>query len=302
MSRRLPSLNALRCFEVVAGHLSIKKAATTLHVSESAVSRQIRILEQQLGVPLFIRTHNGLEITEAGQRLAIGVKEAFDHIAEAINPFQSDRDAVTIRVLPTFALRWLYPRLRKFQAQHPLLRVNVQTRINDMNFSDGDADLGIRYGLGNWPAESATELYPEWILPVCAPGYLPSGTLTGVEDFAKITLLHPLPNRQDWTIWSERSGFGRFDTRAGLDFDALDMALSAAEAGFGIAMTDVVLAHDSIESGRLVAPIRQPVPTGMSYFLVRPPDLKRKRQVKLLDEWICDEISDARKVVRLYAH
>lgn len=301
MSRRLPSLNALRCFEVVAAHLSIKKAAGTLCVSESAVSRQIRILEQQLGVPLFVRTHNGLEITEVGQRLAIGVKEAFDHIANTINPLQSDSDAVTIRVLPTFALRWLYPRLRKFQTQNPLVQVNVQTRLNDMNFGDGDADLGIRYGLGNWPPETATELYAEWILPVCAPSYLTQATLASAEDFAKVTLLHPLPDRQDWTIWSERSGVGRFDTRGGLDFDALDMALSAAESGFGIAMTDVVLAHDTIESGRLVVPVRIPVPTGMSYFLVRPPDLKRKRHVKLLDEWLCDEISDARKVVRLYA-
>lgn len=300
MSRRLPSLNALRCFEVVAAHLSIKKAATTLHVSESAVSRQIRILEQQLGVPLFLRTHNGLEITEAGQRLAIGVKEAFDHIADAIHPFRESDDAVAIRVLPTFALRWLYPRLRKFQADHPLLRVNVQTRINDMTFNEGDADLGIRYGLGNWPAEAASELYPEWILPVCAPGYLASDSLESVEDLAGVTLLHPLPNRQDWTIWSERSGFGRFDTRQGLDFDALDMALSAAESGFGIAMTDVVLAHDSIGAGRLIVPVRRPVPTGISYFLVRPPELKRRRHVRLLDEWLCDEISDARKVVRLY--
>lgn len=300
MPRRLPSLNALRCFEVVASQLSIKKAAAVLHVSESAISRQIRILEQQLGSPLFIRSHSGLEITAAGQRLATSVREAFDHIADAIRPFHSDRDAVTIRVLPTFALRWLYPRLRKFQAQHPLITVNVQTRLNDMTPTDGDADLGIRYGLGNWPPDAATELYPEWIVPVCAPGYLQSGALEGPADFDAATLLHPLPDRQDWTIWAEKSGLGGFDASVGLDFDALDMALSAAESGFGLAITDVVLAHDTVQSGRLVVPLSVSVPTGMSYFLVRPQDLKRRRHVALLDEWICDEISDARRIIRLY--
>lgn len=296
MTRRLPSLNALRCFEVVAAQLSIKKAALILHVSESAVSRQVRILEEQLGAALFLRSHNGLEITDAGQRLAVSVKEAFDHIAKAVNPFQSDRDAVTIKVLPTFALRWLFPRLRAFQAQHPLIKVNIQTRLNDMTLNDADADLGIRYGIGNWPQDCVTELYPEWILPVCAPGYL-SGN--GEEELDKATLLHPLPDRQDWLTWSEKTG-RRLDPRKGLDFDALDMALSAAEAGLGVAMTDVVLAHETIEAGRLVVPVRKAVPTGASYYLVRPPDLRRRRQVQLLDEWICSEIDAARATVRLY--
>ena len=299
MSRRLPSLNALRCFEIVAAQLSIKKAALALNVSESAVSRQVKILEEQLGAQLFVRSHNGLEITDAGQRLALSVKEAFDHIANAVNPFRNDREAVTIKVLPTFALRWLLPRLRDFQERHPLIKVNVQTRLNDMTLNDSDADLGIRYGIGNWPLDCATELYPEWILPVCAPGYLEVG-LAGERDLAKATLLHPLPDRQDWRTWSEKSET-QIDTRSGLDFDALDMALSAAEAGLGVAMTDVVLADEALQSGRLVVAMRKAVPTGSSYFLVRPPDMRRRREVKLVDEWICDEIEDARALVRRYA-
>jgi LysR family glycine cleavage system transcriptional activator len=299
MSRRLPSLNALRCFEVVAAQLSIKKAALVLNVSESAVSRQVKILEDQLGAALFTRSHNGLEITDAGRRLALSVKEAFDHIANAVNPFRSERDAVTIKVLPTFALRWLLPRLRGFQERHPLIKVNVHTRLNDMTLNDNDADLGIRYGIGNWPVDCASELYPEWILPVCAPGYL-GGRVNGEADLAQATLLHPLPDRQDWLTWSEKSGT-RIETRGGLDFDALDMALSAAEAGLGVAMTDVVLAHEAIQSGRLVVPLPKAVPTGFSYYLVRPPEMRRRREVALVDEWLCSEIEDARELVRRYA-
>lgn len=299
MSRRLPSLNALRCFEVVAAQLSIKKAALVLNVSESAVSRQVKILEDQLGAALFTRSHNGLEITDAGRRLALSVKEAFDHIANAVNPFRSERDAVTIKVLPTFALRWLLPRLRGFQERHPLIKVNVHTRLNDMTLNDNDADLGIRYGIGNWPVDCASELYPEWILPVCAPGYL-GGRVNGEAELAQATLLHPLPDRQDWLTWAEKSGT-RIETRGGLDFDALDMALSAAEAGLGVAMTDVVLAHEAIQSGRLVVPLPKAVPTGFSYYLVRPPEMRRRREVALVDEWLRNEIEDARELVRRYA-
>ncbi|KRE09721.1 hypothetical protein ASE63_04110 [Bosea sp. Root381] len=298
MSRRLPSLNALRCFEIVAAQLSIKKAALVLNVSESAVSRQVKILEDQLGAVLFIRSHNGLEITDEGRRLALSVKEAFDHIANAIDPFRNERNAVTIKVLPTFALRWLLPRLRAFQERHPLIKVNVHTRLNDMTLNDNDADLGIRYGIGNWPADCATELYPEWILPVCAPGYLEA---RGVEtDLSAATLLHPLPDRRDWATWSEKSHTA-LDARSGLDFDALDMALSAAEAGLGVAMTDVVLAHEAIQSGRLVVPLRKAVPTGFSYYLVRPPEMRRRREVVVVEDWIRSEIEDARALVDRYA-
>ena len=296
MTRRLPSLNALRCFEVVAAHRSIKKAAQALHVSESAVSRQVRILEEQLGTPLFVRTPSGLEITDDARRLAGGVTEAFDRLAEAVRPFEGDPAAVTIKVLPTFALRWLLPRLHGFQVLHPLVRINVQTRLDDIAPNDADADLGIRYGVGNWPPGCVTELYPEWIQPVCAPGYregLPDGALSGA------TLLHPLPDRQDWQTWAARSGWC-VDTRAGLDFDALDMALSAAEAGLGVAMTDVVLAESAITAGRLVA-IAPAVPTGASYYLARPPGPRRRRQVGLFEDWIRQEIAAARAVVARHA-
>lgn len=299
MTRRLPSLNALRCFEIVAEQLSIKKAALVLNVSESAVSRQVKILEDQLGVSLFGRSHNGLAITDDGQRLALGVKEAFDHIANVIDPFRNERDAVTIKVLPTFALRWLLPRLKSFQERHPLIKINVHTRLNDMTLNDGDADLGIRYGIGNWPQDCATELYPEWILPVCAPTYLASlgGNGSALEG---ATLLHPLPDRRDWLTWAEKAGIG-LDTRGGLDFDALDMALSAAEAGLGVAVTDVVLAHEAIQAGRLVVPWPKAVSTGFSYYLVRPPEMRRRREVVLVEDWIRNEIENARELVRRHS-
>ncbi|MAM73492.1 LysR substrate-binding domain-containing protein [Tistrella mobilis] len=298
MSRRLPSLNALRCFEVVATHMGVKKAAQVLNVSESAVSRQVRILEEQLGVSLFLRTHGGMEITEEGRRLALAVTEAFDHIANAIDPFQNDQDVVTLKVIPTFALRWLFPRLHRFHEQHPMIRIVVQTRLNDMTVDETGADLGIRYGRGGFPNEDATELYAEWIVPVAAPGHLDPDRPE--EDLRSAMLLHPLPDHQDWITWSEKSGMP-LRVHDGLDFDALDMALSAAEAGLGVAIADVVLADQAIRDGRLVVPIDKAVPSGVSYFLVRRPELRRRRQVRLVEDWLLAEIATARETIAGYA-
>ena len=300
MSRRLPSLNALRCFEVVATHRSIKKAAIALHISESAVSRQVRILEQQLGIGLFHRKPNGLEITEVGQALYESTKVAFDRIALTVDEFKCDRDTVQLKVVPTFAMRWLYPRLRKFQDQNPVIHVVVHTRWHDMNPGDGEAHLGIRYGLGNWATQDVQELYPEWLVPVCSPDYLNGRSLQCAEDFNQVTLLHPLPDRTDWGLWAERWGGGTFDTSGGLDFDGLDMALSAAQAGFGIAITDVVLADDLIRSGRLIIPVHKSVPSDQSYYLVRAPEFSDRRQVNLLHEWLCEEITEARRIIDSY--
>jgi LysR family glycine cleavage system transcriptional activator len=299
MSRRLPSLNALKCFEIVAAHSSVKKAAQVLNISESAVSRQVRILEEQLGTTLFRRTHSGLEITDAGRRLATTVKEAFDHIANAINPLQTDKDVVTLKAIPTFALRWLFPRLRRFHEQHPMIKIVVQTRLDDMTQDETDADLGIRYGLGDFPHEDATELYQEWIVPVCAPGHIDPEQAE--QNLKLATLLHPLPNRQDWVTWSEKSGI-ELRAQEGLDFDALDMALSAAAAGLGVAIADVVLAQPAIEDGLIVVPIRRAVSTGVSYFLVRRPELRRRRQVRLVEDWIVKEIASAQAIIASYSN
>lgn len=297
MSRRLPSVNALKCFEVAAAHMSIRKAASVLRVSESAVSRQVRILEQQLGITLFHRGHNGLELTPEGKVLAASTKDAFDQIARTIDGFHRDQDVVQIRVLPTFALRWLYPRLRVFQQQYPFVKVMIHTRWHDMISSDNDAELGVRYGLGNWRSEDVTELYAERLVPVCAPGYLGGQELRDADDLKGRTLLHSQPDHQDWKTWTSGWNGGEVDTEQGLDFDVLDMALQAAEAGFGITVSDLLLAHDTIKAEKLVMASPRVVNSGTSYYLVRPANLNARRQVRLFHEWMCDEMSAARQML-----
>lgn len=298
MQRKLPSLNAIRYFEVVASQGSVKKAAQILNVSESAISRQVRILEEQLNTVLFDRTNSGLEITRDGQRIARAIKESFDHIESVIAPLQQNANVVTLRVIPTFALRWLFPRLGKFHKQHPTIRIVVQTRLDDMTVDEPQADLGIRYGLGDFPHDYAMELYQEWIAPVCTPEYYDRCNIVNGYDDAM--LLHPLPDRQDWLTWSEKTGVDIHEVK-GLDFDALDMALSAAEAGIGVAIADVVLVNHALQEGRITFATDQAAPTGVSYFLVRRPELKKRRQVTIFENWLLGEIREAHAIIRSFS-
>lgn len=297
MTRRLPSVNALKCFEVVAAQMSVRKASAVLCVSESAVSRQVKILEQQLGVTLFQRTPKGLSLTAEGEALAASTRSAFDQIAETVESFYRDDDVVEVRVLPSFALRWLYPRIRAFQRQYPLIKVIIHTRWHDMISSDNDAELGIRYGIGNWSLDDATELYRECIVPVCSPDYLSGREIQNAEDLCGTTLLHSQPDHEDWKTWAKDWEGGEIDFEGGLDFDVLDMALSAAEAGFGIAASDLMLAHNAIDQGRLTLASRRVVESGTSYYLVRPSNLIARKQTRLFHDWLCDEMSaDKRKL------
>jgi LysR family glycine cleavage system transcriptional activator len=300
MTRRLPSVNALKCFEVVASKMSIRKAATVLNVSESAISRQVRILEEQLGLALFHRGVNGLEITEAGQALAESTKTAFDQIATTIAGFYRDQDVVQVRVLPTFAIRWLYPRLHKFNEQYPFVKILIHTRWHDMSSSDSDAELGIRYGQGNWRSDDVVELYEERLVPLCAPTYLAGRELQSVDDLKGKMLLHPQPSHQDWKVWAEGWEGGEIDTEQGLDFDVLDMALRAAESGFGIAMSDHLLAIDAIVGGQLVVASQRTVPSGESYYLVKPSNSSARVQIRVFHEWLCDEMATSKRLLKAH--
>ena len=298
MQRKLPSLNAMRYFEVVASTGSIKKAAETLCVSESAISRQVRLLEEQLNTLLFERTKRGLLITRDGTRIARAIRESLDHLENVVAPFQQSQDVVTLRVIPTFALRWLFPRLRKFHDEYANIKVVVQTRLDDMTSDESHADLGIRYGIGDFSNEHAMELYREWIAPVSAPDYYERNNVH--VGFENGVILHPMPDRQDWLTWSEKTGI---DIRKAdsLDFDALDMALSAAEAGIGIAISDVVLSDQAVREGRLSILEEQAVSTGVSYFLVRRAEMRKRRQVTVFENWLLHEIQEARSIVRKYS-
>src|SRR5215469_12184011 len=171
MAERLPPLNALRCFEVAARHLSFTKAALELNVTHSAVSHQIKTLEEWLGMQLFRRVNRGLMLTEAGQAYLKPVREAFERLGEATRRLRSKGRSgpLTLTVMPSFAAKWLMPRLRRFRERHPEIDVRISAQSHLVDFAREDVDICIRYGRGSWPGVTAVLMMPESMFPLASP-------------------------------------------------------------------------------------------------------------------------------------
>lgn len=269
MPRRLPSLTALKAFEATARLGGPTRAAEELNVTQSAVSRHVRALEAELGLPLFRRVHRGLVPTDEGRALAAALTRAFEQVGETIARLTRDRSALKLRAQPSSGVRWLWPRLPAFEALHPGLRFNVDILWHEMPPDDGEHDCGIRGGEGAWPEECVTPLMAERLIPVCSPAFAAAGELPRTaEAFARAPLLHATTDRRDWRAWAAGWSGGPFDVGTGPAFDMIDTALRAAEAGRGITITDLHLVGGELARGTLVAPWPETVPSGEAYFFV----------------------------------
>lgn len=290
---RLPSLNALRCFEAIARLGNMNDAADELHVTQSAVSRQLRALEEELGALLFRRVHRGLVLTQKGQVLASTLREAFDLISGGVERLQRSSERLRIRVTPTFGIRWLMPRLPRFEALHPEWRIEVNLAWSNFEPTDRGYDVGIVCGLSSWPSPLLTPLFAEQLTPVCSPAFLEKHRLPQkADDFASLRLLHCQfrpPDPGDWNRWAQAWEGGLFDTSRGEFFDTLDLALRAAATGRGIAIADLAVIEDDLALGSLVVPYPDAVVTGTSYSFVEPDPEQSSRIALAFREWVLEE-------------
>lgn len=291
--RRLPPLNALRAFEAAARHLSFTKAAGELHVTQAAISHQIKSLEEWLGMPLFKRQNRALLLTDAGQAYLPPLREAFDRIQDATSKLQQrDRSgALTVSTFTSFAAKWLVPRLGRFAAAHP--DIEVRLAINDvlMDFSSDSVDVGIRYGSGAWRGLHAERLMTEVVFVVCSPRLLEGPSpLSRPEDLRHHTMLHDdLP--EDWETWLEAAGVGGIRARRDLAFNHSEMVLQAAIDGLGVALGRSVLVADDLAAGRLVKPFALELPTIAAYYFVCPEGTQDRPKVKAFRDWVMSEVA-----------
>ncbi|MGZ9032991.1 MAG: LysR family transcriptional regulator, partial [Rhodospirillales bacterium] len=190
MARRLPPLNALRAFEAAARHLSFTRAADELNVTQAAVSHQVKTLEEQIGLPLFRRLSRGLMLTDEGQTLFPAVRHAFDTVAEAVDRLhaRTGGGALTVSVLPSFAVKWLVPRMSRFQERHPDIDLRITAADRLVDFARDGVDGAVRFGAGAWPELSADFVVDEFVIPVCAPAL--ATHLEVPADLARMTLRH----------------------------------------------------------------------------------------------------------------
>lgn len=264
--RRLPSLNGLRAFEAAARHGSFTAAAAELHVSQAAISRMVKLLEERLGFALFDRRANALVLTERGRALQPTLTEAFDGIARRVEQVSAMRagPVLTVGMGATVAVRWLIPRLSSFHINHPEIEVRIATGGAGAPMND-DWTCAVLLGDGQWPGYEAERLFSSSLQPVCAPRL--AADLRGPVDLAGATLLHVSHWGEDWPRWLAAAGVAD-PVAKGLSFGSYAMTLQAAIDGVGVALAPRLYILDDIAAGRLVTPFGPAVPMVLSWYLV----------------------------------
>jgi LysR family transcriptional regulator, glycine cleavage system transcriptional activator len=291
MTTRLPSLNGLRAFEAAARHLSFTNAATELNVTQTAISHQIRRLEQELGLRLFVRQNRSLVLTPEARDYLPGVRAAFNDLRLATDRLlRKDNDHVlTISTLASLAAKWLLPRLSAFQEAHPGIDVRITTSSALVDFKGGDVDAAIRYGRGRWPGLRADWLTADELFPVCSPVLLGGNRpLKCPEDLAHYTLLHSSGGYDDdWRLWLTAAGLpSNISEQPGLTFDLILMTVQAAIDGIGVAMGRTSYVEADIAKGRLVVPFKITLPADAGFYLVSPEARADPPKLAAFRQWL----------------
>lgn len=284
---RLPSLNALRAFEAAARHGSFTRAAEELSVTQGAVSRQIKQLETQLDVILFHRMHKRLELTDQGMLLLPPLTQAFDTMTRAVDRLKSQSRDLSLKIHPTFAIRWLIPRLHHFQSMYPDIRVRLTTSSLNVDFSHENFDAGITHLGKEVPGVVREKILKERLVPVCSPELMAAGpAIDSPDDLRRHTLLHNSPDLREWRAWADQRGVDGLSLERGQIFEVDDAALQAATAGLGVALGDIFLVREALDSGRLVAPLGlAPIETG-NYYFSRPAFNLESKRVNRFRNWL----------------
>jgi LysR family glycine cleavage system transcriptional activator len=294
--RRLPPLNALRAFESAARHLNFSRAADELSVTPGAVSQQIQNLEDYVGAALFKRTPRGLLLTDSAQMALPALREAFDRLAEAAALLTAAVDGrrLTLTAPPSFAAKWLVPRLGRFEEAHPHVDVWLSADMDLVDFAASDVDLALRYGPGPYPGLEAIRLINETVIPVMSPALMATNPVATPADLSRHVLLHDgSPDADescpDWQMWLAARGVKGFDANRGPRFNQSSLVIEAAVSGRGVALAKRTLAQDDLDAGRLIAPMPISTMVDFAYFLVHPKAKGRLPQVKAFLSWIREE-------------
>ena len=299
MSRPIPPLNPLRTFEVAARHLSFTRAAEELFVTAAAVSHQIKTLEESLGVVLFARHSKSLELTKAGAAYLPGIQRAFKQMAEATHQLHLRGNPTTLKinVPPTFAVKWLIPRMVRFLKEHPEIDLKVSTSAKQVDFDREDFNLAVRYGRGVYPGLHAELCLPVEVFPVCSPALLKGDHPLLVPDDLKYhTLLHDDSvytdsSNPDWAMWLRHAGVDGVDPTRGPSFWPSHLVINAAIDGLGVALAKKNWVEKDLEEGRLMRPFDISLPVEFSYFLVYPESSTGDRLITTFVDWVRSEVA-----------
>lgn len=290
--RRLPNLAALRAFEAAARHQNFSRAAEEIHVTHGAISHQVRALEEELGVQLFVRNGKRIAITAEGEQFAMRLRKSLTEIADAAEALRKSarQKRLMITTLPSFASRWLAPRLGKFIDLHPDIEVVLQSSGQLTDFVREQVDVGIRFGRGRYPGLSVEKLMGDYYYPVASPRYNGGNLPVSPHELGKFTLLRSYDDEQ-WRPWFAAAGVDLPEPTGGLLFQDLSMLVRQAAAGDGIALVRHVVAMQEIAYGELVRLFDVSVKSRHAYYFVCPPQALQKQQVLAFHAWLLAEVA-----------
>ncbi|AIU27957.1 XRE family transcriptional regulator [Pandoraea pnomenusa] len=290
--RRLPNLSALRAFEAAARLESFSRAAEELFVTHGAISHQIRALEQELGTTLFARNGKRISITPAGRQYATSIRAALDDIAQATRKLQagtrSERRLV-LTTMPSFASRWLTPRIGRFIDRHPELEVELRCSAHLIDFERDDVDVALRMGKGNWPGLHIEKVLDDVFFPACSPVYNGGQLPHTAEEFRRSTLLRS--EGEPWAPWFTAAGFELPEPTQGMMYEDSGMLSQAAIVGQGVALVRRSLAVGDIMAGRLVRLSDVDTPCEWDYYFVCPPAVLETQRVQAFRTWFLEELA-----------
>lgn len=293
MRWQLPSLSALRTFEAAARHLSFTKAATELNLTQSAVSRQIRIMEEYLGLLLFQRVKQRLVLTDAGRTYVDDIRSALEHMqAATVNllAHKGQGGILNLATPPAFGTKWLIPRLQDFTQAHPEILINMATRARPFDFATASIDAAIHYGSNDWPGVISDRLVGEEMVVTCSPAYLRKrGALRGPEDVPQQILLQQTLRPNLWRDWIEAHGGDTSQAFAGPRFEHFYMIMQAAVGSLGLALLPRLIVNEDLQAGRLVIPFEARFTSREAYCLVYPASKRNEPKLELFRRWILSE-------------
>ena len=290
MADRLPPMQALRAFEAAARMRSLTRAAESLHLTHGAISHQIKSLEADFGVRLVEREGRGIRLTDEGERFATRVRAVLSDLGDAVREVteRANPRQLRVSVIPSFAARWLLPRIGKFFAQHPEIDVDVIANNALADFKRDDVDVAIRHGLGDWPGLVSEHVLDDVTFPVCNPR-LANGLPARPADLSRYTLLRS--EGESWKSWFEAAGLDWPEPTRGPMFSDSSHTMQAAIDGQGIALARSSLLGNDVHNGVLIQLFDIVVPLPRKYFLVYPPRLVGSPKLAPFRQWLFDEVA-----------
>ena len=291
-----PPLNSLRAFEATARHLSFQNAAEELSVTPGAISQQIKKLEDILQTPLFHRNNRAVTLTKAGRVLQPDLSRGFESLDDAVQQLKqsAEHQHITVSMTPSFAAKWLVPRLEKWTAQQPNVDVRISASLGLANFGPDGVDLGVRFGSGNYDGLTSALLLKESFVVVCSPIFIDGSTqIKTLEDLHDHTLIHVSGPQgtpgTDWQEWLKSAGVDGIDTSRGLVFDDTAVAILAAIGGQGVLLSRRALVEDDITADRLALPFDLDLPLEFAWRIVAPEGKLKRPEVNAFRDWLLSE-------------